>query len=95
MKKQIITPECYEEIREINDVRDECVAENRVTVRDRFLLSLFYESGAHINEILSLHHSDLKPTNDGEVDIHFFGKGNKYRITPLLKEMMETIQRLL
>ena len=29
----------------------------------------------------------MKPTNDGEVDIHFFGKGNKHRITPLSEEI--------
>ena len=105
LKKKMIAPEDYEEIREINDVRDDrvtdftwlsvedvkdilqSVAENRDAVRDRFLLSLLYESGARINEILSLLHSDLKPTNDGEVDIHFFGKGNKHRITPLSEEI--------
>lgn len=105
LKKKMIAPEDYEEIREINDVRDDrvtdftwlsvedvkdilqSVAENRDAVRDRFLLSLLYESGARINEILSLRHSDMKPTNDGEVDIHFFGKGNKHRITPLSEEI--------
>ena len=60
----MITPESYEEIREINDVLDErvtnftwlsakdvkdilqSVTENRDGIRDRFLLSLLYESGA-------------------------------------------------
>lgn len=105
LKKKMITPESYEEIREINDVLDErvtnftwlsakdvkdilqSVTENRDGIRDRFLLSLLYESGARINEILSLRHSDLIPTNAGEVDVHFFGKGNKHRITPLSEEI--------
>lgn len=63
------------------------VADNRDATRDRFLLSILYESGARINEALSLRHRDLKPTTDGEVDVHFYGKGNKHRITPLSKEI--------
>ena len=60
---------------------------NRDSVRDRFLLSIMYESGARINEVLSLKRKDLKPTGEGEVDIHFLGKGNKHRITPLSREI--------
>ncbi len=63
------------------------VLENRDAKRDYFLLSLLYESGARINEVLSLKLLDLKPTSDGEVDAHFYGKGNKHRITPLSKEI--------
>ena len=50
---------------------------NRDSVRDRFLLSIMYESGARINEVLSLKRKDLKPTGEGEVDIHFLGKGTE------------------
>lgn len=60
---------------------------NRDSVRDRFLLSILYESGARINEVLSLHLKDLKPAGKGEADIHFFGKGNKHRTTPMSKEI--------
>lgn len=60
---------------------------NRDSTRNRFLLSVLYESGARINEVLSLRLKDLKPTGEGEVDIHFFGKGNKHRITPLSREI--------
>ena len=105
LKKKAITPEAYEEIREIKDIADEriidftwltvddmtlilnSVQENRDAKRDYFLLSLLYESGARINEVLSLKLRDLKPTTDGEVDVHFYGKGNKHRITPLSKEI--------
>ena len=105
MKKKVISPADYEEIREINDVADERVIEftwlsvedlkvileqvrnNRNALRDRFLLSILYESGARINEILTLRLKDLKPVNGDEVDVHFYGKGNKHRITPLSKEI--------
>ncbi|MBP5291980.1 MAG: tyrosine-type recombinase/integrase [Lachnospiraceae bacterium] len=60
---------------------------NRESVRDRFLLSLLYESGARINEVLSLKLLDIKPASGGEADVHFYGKGKKHRITPLSKEI--------
>lgn len=63
------------------------VEDNRNAIRDRFLLSLLYESGARINEILSLRLLDIKPASNGEADVHFYGKGNKHRITPLSKEI--------
>ena len=105
MKKNAITSNEYEEIREINDVNDDriidftwlpveyvtsilhSVKSNRDAARDHFLLSLLYESGARINEVLSLRLLDLKPALDGEADVHFYGKGNKHRITPLSKEI--------
>ena len=68
---------------------------NRDAIRDRFLLSLLYESGARINEVLSLRLLDLKPTAEGEADVHFYGKGNKHRITPLSKEIWNQYGRYL
>jgi len=60
---------------------------NRDAIRDRFLLSLLYESGARINEVLSLKLLDIKTTSNDEADVHFYGKGKKHRITPLSKEI--------
>lgn len=73
----------------IDDVKSilDHVATNRDSLRDRFLFSLLYESGARINEVLSLRVKDLKPAGVGEVDVHFYGKGNKHRITPLSAEI--------
>ena len=68
--------------KEISDTLSD-VNNNRESVRDRFLLSLLYESGGRISEVLSLKISDLKPTSQGAVDVHFYGKGRKHRITPL------------
>lgn len=100
-KKNAISLDAYEAIREISDVDDERILDftwlsvndvylvlkstdsNREAVRDRFLLSLLYESGARINEVLSLKLLDIKATSNGEADVHFYGKGKKHRITPL------------
>lgn len=104
-KKNVITLDEYEAIREINDADDDrvidftwlsandvclilkSVNENRDAVRDHFLLSLLYESGARINEVLSLRLLDIKETSSGEADVHFYGKGKKHRITPLSREI--------
>lgn len=63
------------------------VKDNRDATRDYFLLSLLYESGARINEVLSLRLLDIKSTSNGEADVHFYGKGKKHRITPLSREI--------
>lgn len=110
-KKNVITLDEYETIREINDADDDrvidftwlstsdvclilkSVAGNRDAVRDHFLLSLLYESGARINEVLSLRLLDIKETSSGEADVHFYGKGKKHRITPLSKEIWVQFSR--
>ena len=69
------------------------VDENHDAARDYFLLSLLYESGARINEVLSLRLLDIKETSNGEADVHFYGKGKKYRITPLSKEIWNQFGR--
>ena len=74
-------------LEDVKSVLDQ-VTSNRDSIRDRFLLSLLYESGARINEVLSLKVKDLKPTKEGEIDVHFYGKGNKHRITPLSREIL-------
>ena len=104
-KKNALSFEEYEIIREISDVDDDRVIEftwlstddmhqvlnsvkhNRDAIRDHFLLSLLYESGARINEVLSLKLLDIKKTTNGEADVHFYGKGKKHRITPLSSEI--------
>lgn len=104
-KKNALSFEEYESIREISDVDDDRVIEftwlstddiyqvlnsvkhNRDAIRDHFLLSLLYESGARINEVLSLKLLDIKKTTNGEADVHFYGKGKKHRITPLSSEI--------
>ena len=59
------------------------VSNTRNSVRDRFFLSLLYESGGRIDEILSLRVRDIVPASGGRANVHFFGKGKKHRITPL------------
>lgn len=67
----------------------ESVYTGRHAVRNRFLLTLLYESGGRIGEVLALKAGDLRPTGKGEADVHFFGKGNKHRVTPLTASLWE------
>ena len=79
----------------VNDVHLvlKSTAGNREAIRDRFLLSLLYESGARINEVLSLKLLDVKATSSGEADVHFYGKGNPGKYGTSLKiTVKNTIQ---
>jgi len=73
-------------IENVRDVLDSTTGP-KDQIRNRFLLSVLYESGARIDELLSLKLQDFQPTKEGEVDVHFFGKGKRHRITPLSAEI--------
>ncbi len=57
-------------------------------IRDRFFLTLLYESGCRDDEILHLRLRDFVINKNGEPDIHIFGKGNKHRCTPLSTDIV-------
>ena len=59
---------------------------NREAIRDRFLLSLLYESGARINEVLSLKLLDIKPTSMGRPMSIFTVKGRSTGSLPCLRK---------
>lgn len=77
---------------EVRSVLDS-VSGNRNAERDYLLLALLYESGGRVGEVLSLTVGDLRPTRAGEVDVHFYGKGNKHRVTPLSGEVWSLFER--
>lgn len=52
-------------------------------IRDRFFLSLLYDSGCRNQEILDLRVKDFAITRNGEAELHIIGKGRKYRVTPI------------
>lgn len=57
-------------------------------IRDRFFISLMYESGCRNDEILHLKLKNIVINKEGEPDVHIFGKGNKHRCTPLSKDIV-------
>ena len=63
--------------------------------RDCVLLSLLYATGARINELLSIRLRDVKLGGKAGTisSITFFGKGNKYRVIPLLSPSVEQLKQ--
>lgn len=52
-------------------------------IRDRFFLSLLYDSGCRNQEILDLRVKDFAINRNDEAELHIIGKGRKYRVTPI------------
>lgn len=55
-------------------------------VRDRFYIALLYDSGCRDQEILDLRLSDIQVNGDVST-LNIVGKGTKFRVTPLSKEV--------
>ena len=70
-------------IEEIKMILEQPNVSKKTGVRDRFFLALLYESGCRDDEILHLKVKDFVVNSSGEPDIHIWGKGQKYRCTPI------------
>ncbi|MGZ8524554.1 MAG: tyrosine-type recombinase/integrase [Chitinophagaceae bacterium] len=58
------------------------------TLNARMLVSLFYATGMRLSELINLKESQLDPAR---LQIRVLGKGNKERIIPVSKELMQGI----
>jgi len=58
-------------------------------VRDKFYIALLYDSGCRNQEILDLKVKDLVIDRSGEAELRIIGKGRKYRVTPIAKEVVK------
>ena len=58
-------------------------------LRDKFYIALLYDSGSRNQEILDLKVKDFAITKNGEANLHVIGKGNKYRVTPITKDIVK------
>ncbi len=68
--------------------------ENRepwIWARDAAVMALLYGSGLRISEALSLKRRDIPMPNEGDV-ITVTGKGNKTRMVPVLKTVLDLVQ---
>lgn len=67
----------------------------QVTIKSEFkdltLLTLMYETGARVQEIIDLHVYNLNLNN--RATIHIVGKGNKTRIVPINKEITDILHK--
>ena len=57
--------------------------------RDRSVIALMYETGIRLSELIALQMTDLVRDQS---ELRIFGKGNKERRVPLMKETVESIE---
>ncbi len=62
-------------------------------LQDQFMMVMLYDTGARIQEILSLRLCDLKIDKTPTATIH--GKGNKIRVVPLMPETVKHLKKYL
>ena len=65
---------------------------SRVGLRDQFYMALLYDTGCRNDEILSLKLGDVEAHKDGGC-VKLIGKGRKFRVTPLSKEVIAMFWR--
>lgn len=68
-------------------------SKNKIGIRDRIIMMFIFGTGARLNEALSVKIKDIHLDNDAYVLLH--GKGNKARIVPLTKELVDNIKQYL
>jgi site-specific recombinase XerD len=78
---------------EVKAILNQPAANTLKGLRDRALLTLLYNTGARVQEVVDLDISDLNMENPKQVILT--GKGNKQRITPLYTETVDAIKTYL
>lgn len=67
-------------------------ASTKIGLRDRFYTALLYDTGCRNDEILSLTLGDIVTGKDGG-KVNIIGKGRKFRVTPLSKEVITMLRQ--
>lgn len=57
-------------------------------MRDKFFISLLYDSGCRDQEMLDLQIKDFLVHDDGKAELQIIGKGSKYRVTPISEDVV-------
>jgi site-specific recombinase XerD len=66
---------------------------SRTGYRDLLILSILYESGSRVDELINIKVGDIRLDNPATILLH--GKGNKSRIVPISQEMAKLIKTYL
>lgn len=77
----------YLSIEDIKLVLEQPDTSKKTGIRDKFFIALLYDSGCRDQEILDLKVKDLIIKELGEAELHVLGKGRKYRVTPITKDV--------
>jgi site-specific recombinase XerD len=81
-EKQIM---CFVTKDEYESMLEVCSNSDILSVRDKMILMILYNTGCRVSELVGLLVSDLTIEADGASSIRFMGKGRKERITPIWK----------
>lgn len=89
-KKSPRTPLCYLTVEGIKALLAEPSLNSKLGKRDLALLTLLYESGARVQEIIDLTIGDIRLTRPATVNLT--GKGNKSRVVPIMHDAAKIIE---
>lgn len=81
----------YLSVEEMKLVLEKPDIKKKSGIRDKFYLALLYDSGCRNQEILDLKIKDFVITGSG-AELHIVGKGRKYRVTPISKDVLKLFQ---
>lgn len=81
----------YLSVEEMKLVLEQPDIKKKSGIRDKFYLALLYDSGCRNQEILDLKIKDFVITGAG-AKLHIVGKGRKYRVTPISKDVIKLFQ---
>ena len=71
-----------------------CKENNVISLRDKLMLMIMYNTGCRVSELINVQVSDVSIShNSGTSSLHFYGKGRKERITPIWKTTARYIEQ--
>lgn len=88
-KKTEIKPPIYLTIKELQCILSKPNTESKQGIRDLAILSLLYDSGARVQELIDLNWRDVHVEKPATVVLK--GKGNKSRVVPLMPDTLKII----
>jgi len=90
--KRVNAPETYFLSKEqVKQLFDKLPNNTRLSLRNRALLLVLYNTGARVQEVANLKVRNLELLNS--LRIHLHGKGDKWRICPLWKDTAKLLQK--
>lgn len=78
----------YLSIEDVKQVLEQPNISKKTGIRDKFFIALLYDSGCRVQELLDLKLKDLIIKESDESELHVIGKGRKYRVTPVTKDVV-------
>ena len=82
----------YLTIEQVKDIINCKEINNDNMFKEKVILSLLYYSGARVSELINIKVEDINFNNNS---IKIIGKGKKFRVVPLMTEMMDLLKKYL